>query len=284
MTPPEPNPTVARRRLAVRFRALREEAGHSLRDLAAHLRVPEPQASRLDTGARGFNPDQIRRLADWYGLAASEVPELLALGAESRKRGWWQQVDLADSYRTLIGLEQAAKSINEFSGMVVPGLLQTPAYARAVARGDSIDVEPPQIEQAVEVRMRRQRILAADDAPRLRIVIDEAVLARVTGGPSVMAEQLAHMERMSMRPNITVQVIGFEAGSHLGMTKNQFILVELGDGFPDVLYTESIHGPEDTVKIGDYWRAWNELRAAALDRATTRSRLRKYRDELTRAV
>jgi hypothetical protein len=283
VTPPEPNPTVARRRLAVRFRALREEAGHSLKDLAEYLRVPEPQASRLDTGARGFNPGQIRRLADWYGLAASEVPELLALGVESRKRSWWQQVDLQPSYRTLIGMEQTARSINEFGGTVVPGLLQTPDYARAAIRGDNIDARPHQIEQAIEVRMRRQQILESEDAPKLAVVIDEAVLARTTGGAVVMAKQLAHLEEMSIRPRITVQVIGFEAGSHLGNSRGHFILVEMGDVLPDVLYTESIHGAEDTTKTGEYWRVWNELRAVALDRPASRARIRRYRAALDSA-
>jgi transcriptional regulator with XRE-family HTH domain len=277
VTPPESNPTVARRRLSVRFRALREEGGHSLKDLAAYLGVPEPQASRLDNGARGFNPGQIRRLADWYGLAASELAELLALGVESRKRSWWQQVDLADSYRTLIGMEQTARSINEFGGTVLPGLLQTPDYARAAARGDTIDARPQQIELAVEVRMRRQQILEGADAPTLQVVVDEAVLARRTGGRTVMVEQLDHLEEMSNRPRITVQVVGFEAGSHLGGSLNNFILIQMDDDLPDVLYTDSIRGPEDTTRIGDYWRVWNELRAVALDQPASRSRIRMYR-------
>jgi transcriptional regulator with XRE-family HTH domain len=278
--PPEPNPTVARRRLAVRFQGLREQRGRSLKELASYLAVPEPQASRLDTGARGFNPGQIEKLAKWYNLDAAELPGLLAMGAESRRRGWWQQIELADSYRTLIGLEQIARSINEYGGAVVPGLLQTPDYARASARGGTIDAPPQQIEQAVEVRIRRQRILDGDDPPQLWVVIDEAVLARTTGGATVMGAQLVHLVEMSTRPQVNVQIVGFETGVHVGSSRNHFILIEMGDCLPDVLYREATTGPLDTTKVTDYWRAWNELRAVALDRNASRTRIQSYREKL----
>jgi len=239
----EPNPTVARRRLAVRLSRLREDGGRGLDELAKLLDVRLPQASRLDTGARGFRPDQVEQLADWYGLGDADRAAMLELVAESRKRAWWQQAKLEDSYRTLIGMEQAATSINEYGGWVVPGLLQTRDYARAAAAGDTFgyaDVMPEEIEEAVKVRARRQQVLERVKPPKLRVVIDEAVLARTTGGRDAMAEQLAHLEEMATRPGMSIQVIGFDQGVYPGGSRGHYVLVELDDELPDVLYQEGL--------------------------------------------
>jgi transcriptional regulator with XRE-family HTH domain len=97
------NPTVARIRLAALFREARQRTGRSLDDLSGFSGVSAPQASRLDSGARGFRPDDVLRLAEWYGLGEADAHGLLALAEEGRRREWWQQVDLPDAYRTLIG-------------------------------------------------------------------------------------------------------------------------------------------------------------------------------------
>ena len=281
----EPNPTVARRRLAVRLRKLREEHGRGLEDLATFLRVALPQASRLDTGARGFPARQVVKLADWYRLTDSDRAELLVLVAESRKRAWWQQVELADSYRTLIGMEQVATSINEYGSSVVPGLLQTGDYARASAGGDTLGDEstPEAIEGAAQIRIRRQQVLDRREPPVLRVVIDEAVLARRVGGRHVMGAQLAHLEEMSTRPGVSIQVIGFDVGAYPYCSRGHYILVQLEGGLPDVLYRESIAEPEDTsdeATLAAYWRVWEQVRARALDRYASRSLIREYRSML----
>jgi Domain of unknown function (DUF5753) len=251
----EPNPTLARRRLAVRFQRLREQ------------------------NPRG----QVEKLADWYGLAGVERVELLDLAAESRKRGWWQKVDLFDSYRTLIGMEQAAESINEYGVSVVPGLLQTREYARAAAAGYDNEADDHLIEQAVQVRMQRQRLLQSVDAPQLRVVIDEAVLARTTGGRDVMTEQLKHLEAASIQPNVSVQIVGFERGVYMGSSKGHFILLGMGRELPDVLYQDGIQEPVDTSEaepLEDYWKAWHRLRDIALNSYESRVRIAHYRSQL----
>jgi transcriptional regulator with XRE-family HTH domain len=279
----EPNPTLARRRLAVRFQKLREQNGRGLDDLATFLGVAMPQASRLDTGARGFQRRHVEKLADWYGLTNSERADMFALVAESRKRAWWQQVDLFDSYRTLIGMEQAAESINEYGVTVVPGLLQTREYARAAAAGYDNEFEDHLIEQAVQVRMQRQRLLSDVDSPQLRVVIDEAVLARTTGGRDVMIEQLKHLEEASIQPDVSVQVVGFERGVYLGSAKGHFILLGMGDELPDVLYQDGIQAPVDTSEaepLENYWKAWHRLRDIALTSYESRVRIVHYRSQL----
>jgi len=279
----EPNPTVARRRLAVRLSRLREQNGHSLEDLAKFLRVALPQASRLDTGARGVPVGQVKRLADWYGLSESERGELLELVAESRRRAWWQQVELQDSYRTLIGMEQAAESVDEYCSSVVPGLLQTYDYARAVAASSYLEPKQHQVDQAVEVRLRRQEILNRVRPPDLWVIIDESALARTTGGVDVMRAQLLHLEEMADRPRVTVQVVGFESGTHLGSMNNHFILLRMRGDIPDVLYSEAHGEPYDTSaeeSISYYRRIWDMMRAVALAPDRSRARITSYLDHL----
>ena len=198
----ESNPTLARRELAVIFRNLREQRKHTLDEMAHELGVSVPQASRLDTGARGYRAQDVERLCAWYGLADSERHHLLVLAKDNLRRGWWQQVDLPDSYRTLIGLEQAAVAINEYCSSAYPRLLQTRAYARAVATGGDIDITSDRAALAADVRMRRQAILNLSSPPKLWVVIDEAALARVAGGPAVMLDQLERLQRAVQHPAI----------------------------------------------------------------------------------
>lgn len=273
-----PNPTLARRRLAVRLQQARERNERSLDELANQLGVSLPQASRLDSGARGFSLKQLHLLCQWYGLGDSEQARLEVLVAESRRRAWWQQVDLPDAYRTLIGLERGASVINEYCASVMPGLVQLPEYARAAVEGSSFEVTPVQVQQAVEVRMRRQRLFDVEDPPSLQLLIDEAALARPGGTSEVMAAQLRHLLSLSALPRITVQIIGFEAGIHLGATLH-FILLEMGRELPDVVYAEGRLEPTDTdeaVVVAAYRRRWNRLRAIALDERSSRERIGRY--------
>ncbi len=279
----EPNPTAARRELALVFRTLREQWGRGLPDLAAHLGVTEAQASRLDRGVRGMRSDDVRKLAAWYGLPDAERDRLLALAAESRKRAWWQQVEVADeAYRTLIGMEQAAQFIGEYGIAAVPGLLQTRAYAYASVTGSSPHLTDDQIESAVSVRMRRQEILERARPPRLRVIIDEAVLARLTGGRDVMREQLRHLLAAADRPTVAVQVIGFEYGAHPGVN-SQFIMIDTGHGLPDLVYVEGLRGRAEFTSDAEtqrYREAWDTLAAIAFDPRRSRERIGSYLERL----
>lgn len=282
------NPTVARVRLAALFREARERAGRSLDDLSRFLHVSAPQASRLDSGARGFRPDDVLQLAEWYGFGEADAQGLLALAEESRRREWWQQVDLPDAYRTLIGMEQAAQTVAEYNINVIPGLLQTHEYAGVAASVGDAEVDPEvsaqRIEQAVEVRLRRQAILERRPPPKLEVVIDESVLARGPRDAGIRLRQLSHLREAADRSNIAVQVIGFEYGLHTGGASSNFILLGMDDGLPDLFYSEGLRGafassdPEVLVRNR---RVWNELRARALDVFTTKDRIDRYIRELS---
>ena len=274
----EANPTVARRKLAVYFRTLREQREVGLGTIAQVLGVDHSQASRLDTGARGFKADDVYKLAQYYGLDDAELGHLVALADEARKRAWWQQSDLPAAYRTMIGMEQAALSIAEYAGNVIPGLLQTRDYAQAAVAAGAINVPHQKTREIAEVRMRRQQILARQPPPELWVVIDEAALARVAGGQAVMRNQLEHLLLKANEPGITVQIIGFEYGLYPG-GGNHFILLRMGDGLPDVLYTESLQERDDTTDAGKLRSAgnlWDNLRAVALSPRASAERTQDY--------
>lgn len=277
----EANPTVARRKLAVYFRKQREQHGYSLGVLTDVLGVNSSQASRLDTGARGFQAEHVVKLARLYNLPDTELTRLLALADESHRRAWWQKYDLEPAYRTMIGMEQAARSISEFAGVVMPGLLQTPDYARAVADLAPPDVGTQRIDDAVDVRSRRREVLTRQAHPQLWVVIDEAVLARVGGSRAVMRGQLEHLAAKSDEPDITVQVVGFDYG--LYSTDSHFIILDMPDGLPDVLYQESLQRATDTtdpVEVAMARKRWDLLRAVALSPRESAERILQYLDRL----
>ncbi len=280
----EPNPTAARRELALLFRTLREQRRIGLAELAECLGVSEVQASRVDRGVRGLGPKDVAVLARWYGLPEVEWDRLLELAAESRRRAWWQKADIQDeAYQTLIGMEQAARFVGEYASALVPGLLQTREYARASAIGSGLNLTDEQIDTAVTVRMRRQEILQRDRPPRLWVVIDEAALARVTGGSSVMRNQLNHLSAAAEQPNVTVQVIGFEYGAHPG-GNSHFIVVDTGHGLPDLVYVEGLRGRAEFTSETEtqrYREAWEYLTAIALSPRQSGERIEYYAKSLT---
>ena len=279
----QPNPTVARRRLAVFFKSLREQRKRAQDEVARHLGVALSQASRLDTGARGYKLEDVRKLASWYGLDEATENSLLALADESRRRAWWQQVDLPDSYRTLIGMEQAATTINEYCSSVIPGLLQTREFAEAAVRASAVDVSEERVRLAVDVRLRRQKILDRDSPPNLRVVLDEAALARTTGGPNVMRAQLQHLLNMSDRRSVRIQVISFDYGIHPGSDK-QMILLEMSESLPDIAYSDQSSGPDDTtdeVTVTRYRRIWDELTSVALNPRASQQLVAVYIDRIS---
>lgn len=274
---------MARRELAAVLKRARESHGRSPDELAAFLDVTPPQASRLDSGARGFRPDDVRKLVEWYGLGADEGERLVQLAREARKRAWWQQTDLPDAYRTLIGHEQAAESIFEYGGNIVPGLLQTVEYARAVVTNSYVPSPPDAVERAVAVRMRRQAILTGPRPPNLRVIVDEVALARGPRDPEAKRSQLEYLIAAGANPHVTLQVIGFEYGLHPG-DRLHFIMMASA-GVPDLVYSEGLLKPiivESADDIARYGDLWDALQGVALDPYASRDRVKQYLDESTR--
>ena len=235
------SPTLRRRELGARLRELRLARGLTVEQVSEQLLCSPSKVSRMETGHRGATLRDVRDLCQIYGLTdTSQVEYLMGLVREAKQQAWWQSYDL--DYATYVGLEQAATTLCYYQSTIVPGLLQTIGYARAMHEGSMpAEFTPERADALIEVRMRRQQVLTRDPSLQLRVVLDEAVLHRVVGGPDVMAGQLRHFNAIAKRPNVTLQVIPFSIGAHPAM-ENMFNIIEFGDVAPPVVYVEGLMG------------------------------------------
>jgi transcriptional regulator with XRE-family HTH domain len=218
------SPTVRRRELGEQLRMLRNEQGLTVEQVAERLLCSPSKISRMETGQRNATLRDVRDLCVLYGITQqADRDRLMTLAREARQQGWWQSYDL--SYKTYAGLEFEATAIDDFQSSVVPGLLQTPEYARAGHLGTFPVLGPDEIERQIEAKLTRQEILTRTERPpEFRTVLDEAVLHRLTGGPDVMKAQLGRLVEASRLPNVTIQVIPFAVGAHPGVESNFNIL------------------------------------------------------------
>ncbi|MEU8968044.1 helix-turn-helix transcriptional regulator [Streptomyces monashensis] len=217
-------PAVRRRKLGAELRMLRTGAGLTSGDAARLVGWHQSKVSRIETGASGVKPADVRSLLDAYGVRDGHLRELLLMlagsdGAGDRHR-WWHAYRgvLPPTYRDFISLESQASAMRTLETTVVPGLLQTPEYARAVTRAAVPDLDEERLDTLVEVRLARQDVLRSDPPLELCAVLDEAVLRREVGGPGVMTRQLERLMEAARLPQVRLQVLPFGAGAHVGLT------------------------------------------------------------------
>ena len=268
----KPSPTLLRRQLGAELRRLRERTHRTVADVAGGLGWSQSKLSRIETAHIGIRGDDLARLLDEYGVGDKERSRLLALRGQARQRAWWEAYGdaLPDAYETLIGFEAEASVISTYEAQVVPGLLQTDEYAKAVTLADGVYEDPDVLGQRVAVRMARQAVLTRDPPPQLRVVLDEAVLRRPVGGPDVHRRQLMRLVEAAGRPNVGLQVLPFAAGAHRALA-GSFIVLEFADGSDHPLvYCEGMTGgvfrsrPEE---LRSYLTSFEALRDAALSPA-----------------
>lgn len=216
-------PAVRRRKLGAELRALRVGAGLTSGEAARLLGWHQSKVSRIETGTSGVKPADVERLLDAYAVDEPELRDLLVVlaGAEGNGRHhWWHAYRgvLPPTYRDFISLESQASGMRTLETSVVPGLLQTPEYARAVTRAAVGGLEDAKLDALVEVRLARQDVLRSNPPLELSAVLDEAVLRRDVGGPEVMARQLHRLREAATLPQVRLQVLPFAAGAHIGVT------------------------------------------------------------------
>ena len=170
------SPVARQRELGTRLRALRSERGMTVEEVAAELLCSTTKISRLETAARRPSLRDVRDLCVLYEIDEQTSRELMSLAREAREPGWWTEyADL--NLDPLIGLEQEAVAITCYSINYIPGLLQTRDYAEGIIRTVAPKMDPHVVQQRIEARLRRQRLLEEDDRPRYHVVLDEAVYA-----------------------------------------------------------------------------------------------------------
>ncbi|MET7810564.1 helix-turn-helix transcriptional regulator [Streptomyces sp. NPDC005395] len=266
-------PVVRRRKLGAELRALRTSAGITSGEAARLVGWHQSKVSRIETGTSGAKPADVRLLLDVYGVDDEQLRGLLVMLARSEDAAgryhWWHAYRgvLPPTYRDFISLESQASAMRTLETTVVPGLLQTPEYARAVTRAAVEGLPEERLDTLVEVRLARQDVLRAQPPLTLSAVLDEAVLRREVGGPEVMARQLARLVEAARLPHVRLQVLPFAAGAHIGVTGPFVIFSFSSTSDLDVVVldhlTSSLH-LERKEDLEAYTEAFNALLIHAL--------------------
>ena len=265
--------TVLGRQLGDELRRFREAVGLSTAAAAVILDCTKGKISRIENGHVPVRTPDLIALMQAYGVEDPEARErlgALARRANRRRReGWWQQYGavLGDSYRDQIEMEAICDSIRTYEVQLVPGLLQTAEYGRAVTVASRTWQTPEEIDQFVQVRLARQGRLVGEAPINFWAVLGEGVLRQQVGGPDVMRAQLEHMAAMAEQPNITVQILPFSRGAHSGMFGPYLLL-----SFPqlvslDLVLTETPSGNiwlERELEVTQYRAIFDDARTAAL--------------------
>ncbi|GDY32202.1 helix-turn-helix domain-containing protein [Gandjariella thermophila] len=223
---PEPNPTVKGRQLGTELRTLREGRRLTCQEAGRQVGMSASKISRIENGRRGARVEDVAALLALYRVHGRRREELLDLAREANDRGWWQRAygdTLSARFRTYVGFEADAKLITNFESMLIPGLLQTAEYTRAVMRG--LDVPEERIEGRVAARLARKSVLSREFPPQLVAIIDEPALRRPVGNTDIMLQQLGHLVTMATRPRIRVHVVPLSAGAHAG-SDGPFVILD----------------------------------------------------------
>lgn len=265
------SPIVRRRELGALLKALRTEKGWTAEQVAERLLVSPSKVSRLENGHRGASARDIRDLCNLYGVDDDERQRLLELARQGKQRAWWQPLGLP--YSDYVGLEEAATSISDYGLGILPGLLQTPDYARAVVQAAVPKWVPEVVDQRVEGRMARQHVLVREDAPHFEAVVDESVLHRVVGSPAIMRAQLERLMELSELTNIALRVIPYDAGA-LPAGNNKFIILSFAEpNVSDVVFIEGLTGDlylDEARDVEVYNTTFRTLAQLAADPDATR--------------
>jgi transcriptional regulator with XRE-family HTH domain len=281
-------PTVLRMILGRQLQALREKAQMSYEQAAAVIYTSAATVRRMEKAEGALKPLNVKSLLIAYGITdPAEIDQFLALARDASRPGWWHSYDdvLPTWFRTLIGLEEAATLIRGYDPQWIPGLLQTPDYARASVATGFPDATAEEVGRRVDLRLARQHILTRPDPPRLWLVIDEAALRRAPAstGPDVMRAQLDKLTDAASKPNVTLQLLPFTAGFHPAMYGPFRIFRFDSQDQPDIVYGESmttafyLDKPDETAL---YTQALDRASAQATPAAHAAKVLRQIRKEM----
>jgi transcriptional regulator with XRE-family HTH domain len=244
-TGPASGPTVLRMILGRQLQALREKAGMTYEQAAGAIYSSWYTVRRMERGEGGLKPLTVKSLLMAYGVTdVREIDAFLALARDASKPGWWHSFDdvLPAWFKVAVGLEESASLIRAYEPQVVPGLLQTEDYIRALTTASFPGADGEEVQRRVALRLARQELLRRPAPPEYWVVMDETVLRRPIGSRKVMRGQLARLIEAAETPTVTVQVIPFTAGWHPALY-GMFWLFRFPDQeMPDIVYSESLTG------------------------------------------
>ncbi|WP_405178910.1 Scr1 family TA system antitoxin-like transcriptional regulator [Nocardia sp. NBC_01377] len=276
------SPTVARWELVLRLRELREQRGFDSATFAKQIGFTAANWSHVEKGRRVLTTNTIGPVLEILEVDAEEREELLALLASSKQRGWWAKSSalIGPELQRLYGMEYGAQSIRSYDSLIVPGLLQTEDYARALISAD-VMIRPVQVEQLVTIRMRRQARLRGPGRVELTAVVGEGTLLQQTGGPKVLRAQLEHLVALSEdSDSIEIRVIPFAATAGAILGGSSFHLLDFaGEQLPTFGWAESaVFGGavDDPDLVRDLAFAYVRAREQSLSREDSLAVIRSY--------
>jgi len=271
--------------LGVQLKAARERAGLSRDDVCERQGISKSGLGRWETGRGGIRVVDLRALLDLYGISdPAERAELETLAREGKQRGWWTPytTSVRPTFATFLGLEAEAASLSEYTATIIPGLLQTDRYMRAVMASAVPQLDDATIERRIEVRKKRQAEMMSREYPA-HFVIDDACLYRSIGGREVMAEQLAHIIDTARTRRITVQIIPFAVGAHASIL-GSFAVLTFNE-MPPLACVEMLGGDlyADGADSLLYSSHFDKLREAALPEPLSVSHMHTIREDVHHA-
>lgn len=253
------------RALGMRLREARKAAGLTVRALAAQLEMSHSAISRWEGGSRSPDTEDVASYLTAVGVTGQERAELLEL-ARGTNAPHWLSVQSGDRDRqmaALLDFERAATAITDVAPMVIPGLLQTADYTRAIMIAG--EISPTEIETRVLVRVGRREVITRRKPASLLALVDETAVRRDIGGSDVMLDQLRHLLDVSELPNVRLQIMPAGSGWHPGLD-GPFMVIEPADG-PPIVHLENrraglfFHEPDD---VKAYQLAVEKIRKLAL--------------------
>ncbi|MFC4530814.1 helix-turn-helix domain-containing protein [Sphaerisporangium dianthi] len=286
LPPPGTGPTALRMVLGGRLRDLREAKGITRDEAGYAIRGSASKIGRLELGRSPFKARDVSDLLTLYGVTGdAERRALLSLAAQANAHGWWHKYgDVLPGWsEAYVGLEEAATVIRTYDVQIVPALLQTEDYARALIQVCHDEAPPFEVDRRLGLLMGRQRIIAREGGPRLWCVVDEAAVYRPFGGWEVQRAQLDHLIEVAAMPNVTLQVLPFEAGGHAATCGPFSILRFAEPALPDIVYLEQLTGAlylDKRADLDDYAGVLDRLSILAMPASETPRMLAAIRDRI----
>lgn len=261
------SPTARRRRLSIELKKLREGSALTCAQVGQALDWSGSKVNRMETGSGRVQPSDVDALCRFYGTSDELREFLKSLAREAKTRGWWQVhgAGVPEWFNIYIGLEQDASTLRQYQCELLPGLMQTEAYAREL-HTTGAHMSSEDIDRAVRVRLERQEMLTRKDAPDTWFVVNEGAVRNVIGDRELMRDQLERVLDTMALPSVTLQVLPFDSGTYpvtgsftmLGFPAPEDPDLVYRDGITDAVYLEGEH------HVREYTRAFDGLRAAAL--------------------
>jgi transcriptional regulator with XRE-family HTH domain len=279
-------PTVLRLMLGNQLHRLREAAGVTHDQAGYEIRASRSKISRMENGRVGFKERDVADLLTLYGVTDERARAgVLSFARQANIPGWWSKYGdvLADWFEAYLGLEGAASVIRTFEMQFVHGLFQTEAYARAVTLLGHKAAPADEIDRRVNMRLKRQDLLARPEPPKVWSVVDEAALRRPVGGRAVMRAQLNRLIEVAALPQVTVQVVPFGRGGHAAAGGSFTILRFADPELLDVVYIEQLTSAlylDNRDDVDHYMEVMNHLSAGAL----TPARTARFLTDITREI